>query len=346
MKNKKKLLPLVLLLAVVVLLGILLAVLNQTGETTDTTTPLCDFAAEDIDKLAYAGNNVDVTLIKSSDGNWMLDSDPTLPLDQTKVTSLVESYANLTAQRKLEGSDLAELPEKSDTPQMTIGLTSGEKTVNLTVDQLNSVADVYYVYDESGAAYTVKRSDLASLSKSARDLYKAQTLTDKTIDDVAAMQVNDLNFTQTDGNWTLTDDPDYALTQGSVKKMASTILEMQTAWTVTTPEADAAYGLDSPDVTAVLTFTDGTSLTVRFGKEVPSEETGDGTADDSLCYLACDAAPTVVYEVNADHKSAYAVTKESLHDDTATAETADTTTDVVAQYPVGGESDYADSLPG
>lgn len=344
MKNKKKLLPLVLLLAIVAVLGVLLVVLTRTdSEAGDTTLPLVSFAVEDIDKLAYAGNNVDVTLLKGSDGNWMLDSDPTLPLDQTKVTSLVESYANLTALRKLEGSDLAELPDKSDTPQMTVSVGAGEQTVDLTVDQLNSVADVYYVYDGSGAAYTVKRSDLATLSKSARDLYKAQTLTDKTIDDVAAMQVNDLSFAQTDGTWTLTDDPDYALTQSSVKKMASTILEMQTAWTVTTPESDAVYGLDSPDVTAVLTFTDGTSLTVRFGTEVPSEET-----DDSLCYLAADTAPTVVYEVNADYKAAYAVTKESLHDETATAETADNTdtTDVVAQYPVGGENDYADSLPG
>ena len=37
------------------------------------------------------------------------------------------------------------------------------------------------------------------------------------------------------------------------------------------------------------------------------------------------------------------MTKESLYDDTATAETA--TDDVVAEYPVGGKDDYADSLP-
>ncbi len=97
------------------------------------------------------------------------------------------------------------------------------------------MADVYYVYDESGAAYTVRRSDLATLSKSPRDLYKAQTLTDKTTDDVAAMQVNDLTFTCTDGIWTLADDPDYTLTQSGVRKMAGTILEMQTAWTITAP---------------------------------------------------------------------------------------------------------------
>ena len=54
--------------------------------------------------------------------------------------------------------------------------------------------------------------------------------------------------------------------------------------------------------------------------------------------------PCQLRRANADHKSAFAVTKESLHDDTATAETA-ADTDVVAQYPVGGENDYADSLP-
>jgi len=131
------------------------------------------------------------------------------------------------------------------------------------------------------------------------------------------------------------------VSQSSIKKMAGTILQMQTAWTVTVPEADTAYGLDSPDVTAVLTFTDGTSLTVRFGNAVAAA--ADGSDGDSLCYLASDAAPTVVYEVNADSKLAYAVTKESLYEETATAETA--ASDPVAQYPVGGEDDYADSLP-
>ena len=164
MKNKK-FLPLVILVGVVALLGILLAVLTLHGEAeTDTTLPLCDLAADDIDALSYAGNNVEVSLLKGSDG-WLLADDPSLPLDQTKVQSLVEDYANLKAQRKLEGNDLAELPAKSDTPQMTITLGAGEQTVDLTVDQLNSVADVYYVYDESGAGYTVRRSDLATLKQ-------------------------------------------------------------------------------------------------------------------------------------------------------------------------------------
>ena len=59
MKNKK-FLPLVILVGVVALLGILLAVLTLHGKAeTDTTLPLCDLAADDIDALSYAGNNVE-----------------------------------------------------------------------------------------------------------------------------------------------------------------------------------------------------------------------------------------------------------------------------------------------
>ena len=71
--NKKKLLPLAVLACIVALLGVLLAVLNRTDSAqTDTTIPLCSLAADDLDTLAYAGNNMEVTLLKGSDGTWRL----------------------------------------------------------------------------------------------------------------------------------------------------------------------------------------------------------------------------------------------------------------------------------
>ena len=86
-KKTKKLLPLAVLLAAAALLGILLAVLTRSNaDAVDTTIPLCSFTAEEIDRLAYSGNNTDVTLLKGSTGDWMLDSDPALPLDQAKVS--------------------------------------------------------------------------------------------------------------------------------------------------------------------------------------------------------------------------------------------------------------------
>ena len=82
-----------------------------------------------------------------------------------------------------------------------------------------------------------------------------------------------------------------------------------------------------------VTFTDGTQLTVRFGDLVPdaADDTDTGsTTTTSLCYLASDGAPGIVYEVKAAHKDAFAVTKESLLD-TSTKETA-AADDVVAEH--------------
>ena len=334
--NRKKMMPLVFLAVCVVVLGVLLAVL-QSAQTEETQgLALCDFTADEIDRLSYSGNNVEATLLKGNEGSWMLESDPALPLDQDVVSNLITKFAGLTAQRQLQDSELSEIPARSDTPLMVFEIASGETARTLTVDQANDVADIYYVYDENGTTYTVDQTDLAGLCKDPRDLYKTQTLTDKTIDDVATMQVEDLQFTQTDCNWTLTDDPTYPLDQDAVQKMANTLCGVQADWTVTTPEADSVYGLDTPDVTATVTFTDGTSLTVRFGALTDSDET--------LCYLASSDAPTVVYEVNAEYKTAFAVTKETLYDDTATAETAEEDTDsIVAEQPVGGKNDYADA---
>lgn len=334
--NRKKIMPLLLLAAGVLVLAVVLAVLELSqSEDQQEGIALCNFSVDSIDQVSYSGENVEATLLKSSSGDWMLDSDPTLPLDQEVTGSLIEKFAGLTATRQLQPEELAEIPERSDTPLMVFGITSGETTRTLTVDRANDVADIYYVYDENGTAYTVPQSDLAGLCKDPRDLYKAQTLTDKTIDDVTSMQVEDLRFTQADGTWTLTDDPDYALDQDAVKKMANTVCGVKTDWTITAPQEDSVYGLDAPDVTATVTFTDGTSLTVRLG----SLKEGD----DTLCYLASSDAPTVVYEVSADYKTAFAVTKESLYDEEATAESAEEADTIVAEHPVGGKDDYADA---
>lgn len=334
--NRKKMLPLVVLAAGVVLLAAVLAVLkfSRTGQETVLPT-LCGFPAEEIDQISYSGDNEEATLLKGSEGNWMLESDPTLPLDQQVVTSLVEKYAALTPQRQLQGDELAEIPAMSDTPRMVLTIASGDNVCTLTVDQANDVADIYYVYAGDGSVYTVAQNDLSGLCKDPRDLYKTQTLTDKEADDVASMQVGELNFTQTDGTWTLTDDPSYPLDQDAVEKMANTVCGLQTDWSITSPQEDSAYGLDQPDVTVTLTFTDGSSLTVRFGNLTAEDE--------SLCYVESSGAPTVIYEANADYKSAYAVTKDSLYDDTATAESAEEEDTIIAEHPVGGRDDYADA---
>lgn len=333
--NRKKMLPLILLGAGVVVLALLLAALQfAKSASQQSAISLFGLSAEEIDRVSYSGNNVEETLLKSSTGDWMLESDPALPLDQDVATSLVETFASLTAQRRLQPEELAEIPAWSDTPLMVFTVGAGDTVHTLTVDQANDVADIYYAYDENGNVYTVAQTDLASLCKDPRDLYKTQTLTDKTIEDVVAMQVEDLYFVQNDDTWTLQEEADYPLDQAAVKKMVNTVCGLKTDWTITAPEEAATYGLDTPDVTVTLTFTDGTTLTVRFGNLT--------SGDESLCYVASSDASALVYEADATYKEAFAVTKESLYDETATAESAEEEDTIVAEHPVGGKDDYAD----
>ncbi|MGN0984192.1 MAG: DUF4340 domain-containing protein [Gemmiger sp.] len=330
--KKQKLVPLAILAAVILLLALALAAL-QSGETADKeeiSIPLCTFTPEEIDGLSYSGNNMDVALLKGREGNWMLSADPTLPLDQTAVDNLVEEFAALNAQRALLDEERGELPERSDVPLMRIEITAGEQSLVLVADQLNEVADVYYVYDEAGSVYTVDAGTLRALYKEPRQFYAPQTLTEQSAGDAVWLQVNDLMFVCTDGVWTLAEEPEFALDQEAVQKMVNTLCELKTKWSITAPDGD--YGLENPDVTAVLGFADGTSLTVRFGALKNDEET--------LCYLESDSAPGVVYEVDAAHKSSFAVSKETLAaQETDAAQPA--TDDIIAEVPVGGPDDYA-----
>lgn len=330
--KKQKLLPLALLAAVILLLSLALLLLRggQAEEEGSSGLPLCSFAADEVDTLAYAGNNLEITLVKGREGNWMLDSDPTLPLDSSTVEALVESFVSLTAERRLEDEERTELPPRSAVPLMELKLTAGEESLTLQVDRLNEVAGVYYVYDDTDSVYTVAAADLDGLGKTPRQLYAAQTLTEESAADVTAMTVNGETFLRTGDTWTLETDPDFALDQDKVQRMANTVCQLTTVWSITAPDGD--YGLEAPDVTVRLTFADGTALTVLFGSLTSGDET--------LCYCSADTAPGVVYEVSAVHKSYFSLTKSALAA-ASTAETAASAADIIAEAPVGGINDYA-----
>ena len=82
--NRKKMMPLIILAAGVVLLALLLAVLTfSQSKSQEQGIALCSFPVDDIDGISYSGNNTEISLLKGSEGDWLLESDPTLPLDAT-----------------------------------------------------------------------------------------------------------------------------------------------------------------------------------------------------------------------------------------------------------------------
>lgn len=360
MKNKKYL-PLFLLVAVVIVLGIALAVLTNLDEDTDDSIPLFDFDSSTVTALSYRNEETDATLLQDADATWYLEDDATLPLDQDSVSSLVEKYAGLAAARDLgSGAETEDMGLDTPTMVFTLGTNdadissaetasaetatgetaSGVYTVTIGIE--NSITEAYYAkVSWNDHIYTIDVSDLSSLIKTPQDLYEAQDITTLESDDVTGLTLETsgetLNFTKADGTWTLVDDPDYAVDQDIVEKMASTICSMETEMTLTHPEEDSVYGLDEPQAVVTVIGSDGTTITCAFGNV--------SDTDSDVCYMRSSHTAGVVYEVNADHLSAFAYTKETLK--AATEETAssdsDSEEDIIAENPVGGKDDYANS---
>lgn len=332
---KKKIIPLLAACAVILVLGIALAALTMLGgeEEEDTGIPLCTIAVDSVDHISYDDGENAQSLTKDGDGNWTLDSDPLLPISKNQAEAVAEDITGLEAQRIM--TDDAEVDAMGfDDPEMILTITAGDETFTVTVGAQNTMTDTYYVRTSTDdTVYTVSVSELSSVCKTPENLYEPQRMIDLASDDVATMTVRtgseELNFTQTDGTWTLTDDPTYELDQDLVSRMASTICEMSSSWSITAPEADSVYGLDAPNTVVTVVGTDGSSVTCSFGSNDP--------ADDGLCYLRSSNAEGVVYEVNSGHLTAYAYTKDTLK--AATPETAEDdgeTDDTTADYPVGG----------
>ena len=112
--NTKKMLPLFVLVPVVVVLGVALGVLNHADtEEEDTSIALCSLDADSVIAIAYKDASDGATLesaLTKTDDTWTLDSDPALPLDQSKAQGVADSMTALTALRELsDDADVASM---------------------------------------------------------------------------------------------------------------------------------------------------------------------------------------------------------------------------------------------
>ena len=104
---------------------------------------------------------------------------------------------------------------------------SAADVYTLTVGAENTVTDACYAKASwTDRLYTIASEDLVNLCRTPRQLYEEQAITSLEEDDLTAMTVElpgetlDFRYDADAGAWTLADDPDYALDQNIVTKMA------------------------------------------------------------------------------------------------------------------------------
>ena len=218
----KKYLPLLILAALVVVLGVALAILSNLDEEEDDSVALFDFDSSSVTALAYQKEETAQTLLQDDSDSWYLEGDPTLPLDQDTASSLVEQYVGLKAARDLgAGTETEDMGLDIPTMVFTLGTdgadissaetasaetATGETAAGVytvTIGAENSITEAYYAkVSWNDHIYTISSTDLSDLVKTPQDLYEAQDITTLESDDVTALTLETstetLSFTKND----------------------------------------------------------------------------------------------------------------------------------------------------
>lgn len=101
--------------------------------------------------------------------------------------------------------------------------------------------------------------------------------------------------TDEDGKWYWSDDPSFPLDDATVTGIVSQLASLTPQQTITDGDTLEAYGLDDPSATLTATGSDGSTLTLTFGKT---------TTDGQSYYMLMNGEESPVYIVAGDLRTA------------------------------------------
>lgn len=290
------------------------------------TIPLSALSGDELESIRYEYEGETVELVLQS-GQWVLADDPGYHISQTTVQAMADALCGLTAKRSIE--DVTDYSVYgTDQPDRVVTAAAGDDTLTLRFGSENELTGDRYLQIEGDAAvYTVSEAvrELFSYGKTA--LFEPFSPIGATMGEIsaisytveledgpasvelkaAAQPAEDGGDTGSGGAetqlvWQLAADPEAAVQQALVSEMLSR-LTANVAGQITLPEAQAVYGLDQPELTVVLTDTDGVQHTVRVGSGA------DGY------YLAVEGDESV-YPVGTDLIAAFRYTADGLQEST------------------------------
>lgn len=325
MRAKQK--TLTLLLAALAVLAVALALAVWCGDRAAAASeaenhiPLSPLNGAALERIEYSCEGESVVLIRQ-DGQWVLERDPAYHISQTRAQAMADALCSLAANRTLGGTDTAAYG--LDAPRQTVTAAADGQSWTVCFGNENELTgDVYLRVEGDSAVYTADASVQDPFAYTALQLFEAFSPVGLSTGEITAIE-----YTRADGEtpqtvrlrkvsrlvqngeadsgeeseaayetaWLLADD-----TQASTS-LVTVMLSQITAnvsGQITAPEADAAYGLETPTVTVALTDSEGAVHTVRLGM-------GAGG-----CYLAVEGDASV-YQTDLETLDAFAHTAAEL----------------------------------
>ena len=268
MKRQKNLLILGgVLVALCAFIAIVSGVEKHIDKITTVSEDIVDIDADTLTKISWTADSKTLTFVKGDNG-WAQSGDDYFPVDQEKISDLLEHFAPLTASFIIE--DVEDYGQYGlDSPAATATLTTADGDTTLQFGTYSTMDSKRYVTLGDGVVYLIDDDVTEELSTDHDDFMQTDSVPEyDTIDSIVA--TGETAFTADylpDETHTYTDDYDYyavdggsytALATSKIKSFISKLknLDYSDYLTYRASTADlSVYGMDAPTETFTVTYT-------------------------------------------------------------------------------------------
>lgn len=154
-KQKKQLLFMLLLLALAILTFVGAAVIPEEKEEEAVSYQITNFATNEVTKLEYSFDEIQVKLEKLED-EWWNEEDKSMDIDEETVTGMIAKVASLTSENRIEKvTDVSIYGLANATKKVRI--SDGVKSYTLIIGDYNDMTSTYYVCleEDMSTVYTM-----------------------------------------------------------------------------------------------------------------------------------------------------------------------------------------------
>lgn len=314
MKRSKKLIVLAAVLAVLVIVTLVvqnIVTKNEEAatEAEDTSVTFLTVDADAVTALGWTYNDETVNLT-DTDGTWADEDDAAFPVDATYPDAMLDVLNEVTASRAFKSDDTSEYG--LDAPAYTITISAGTDTT-LLIGDTSEISGEYYASIGDGNIYLVASDLVDPFTYGLWDILQMETIPDMSalsgIDistasgDLSLVKLEDSNYSYTDAyTWFLQQSYSCDALGDAADTLADSLTGLSWASCVSynaTEEDLATYGLDDPNATVVMYYTqdsDDDSDTTTAEAETFTLEIG-GFTDDG--YYARIQGSNMVYLIDS-----------------------------------------------
>lgn len=153
---------------------------SKADDKADTSVELEKIDTDEITSFSYQYDGETFSYNKDGEA-WYFTADPSLDLDEDKVSDMLSYIATIQADDQVEQPEA--LSEYGlEQPENTITIVTADQTTTIHVGAYNDVASCYYFsMDDSDAVYTIASGFATAFHKTVEELLVTETVSEDSV---------------------------------------------------------------------------------------------------------------------------------------------------------------------